>query len=329
MAEGVVVFTEQRNGVFRKAALECLSEGARIAKNLGQKVMAIIIGDGIEKLAKELGAYGAGTVFLAEDPSLKNYSTEGYSRILIDFIQSKKPAAILMPASAMGRDLAPFVAGSLGIGLATECISFQVKDGIIHARRPVYAGKSIITVRNLTVPFMATLRPKVFPATPLHPPKDPPIEKLPVRVPEKDFGAVVKEIIALAGKKIDLTEADVIVSGGRGLKGPENFGILEELAEVLGGAVGASRAAVDAGWRPHPDQVGQTGKTVTPTLYIACGISGAIQHLAGMSSAKYIVAINKDPEAPIFQMADYGIVGDLFEVVPALTEEIRKLKSQG
>jgi electron transfer flavoprotein alpha subunit len=225
----------------------------------------------------------------------------------------------------MGKDIAPRVACRLSAGLAADCIALKVEGGDVIATRPVYAGKALIDVKVSTSVKVFTLRPNVFPATA----SAEPVAATPFTpsLSDADFGTVVKEVRVATGRP-DVTEADVIVSGGRGMKGPEHFGLIEELAGTLGAAVGASRAVVDAGWRPHDEQVGQTGKTVAPTLYIACAISGAVQHLAGMSSSKYIVAINKDKDAPIFQIADYGIVGDVFDILPALTKEVKKLQGK-
>ena len=233
------------------------------------------------------------------------------------------PAVILLPASARGKDLGPALAGRLGIGMITDGVEISVEDGKVRAVRPVYAGKVQVTVEPVELPVLVSLRPNVFePAEEA----DGQAEQVAVSVDLTGdaIRAVVEDVLAPEVKKIDLTEADVIVSGGRGMKGEEHFGLVEDLADALGGVVGASRAVVDAGWRPHSEQVGQTGKTVSPKLYVACGISGAIQHLAGMASSKCIVAINKDPEAPVFKVADYGIVGDVFEVLPRLIEAIRE-----
>jgi electron transfer flavoprotein alpha subunit len=229
----------------------------------------------------------------------------------------------MLGATAMGKDLAPRVAVRLDAGLAADCTALSVRDGFIVATRPVYAGKALVDVRVNSAVGVYTLRPNVFTAG-VSNGTAAAVEKMDIALEENDFSVVVKSTAQATGK-LDVAEASIIVSGGRGLKGPENFAMIEELAGVLGAAVGASRAVVDAGWRPHDEQVGQTGKTVSPSLYIAVAISGAIQHLAGMSSSKYIVAINKDKEAPVFQVADYGIVGDAFEVVPALTREFKKL----
>jgi electron transfer flavoprotein alpha subunit len=228
----------------------------------------------------------------------------------------------------MGRDLLPRVAARLGVGLAQDCIEMRIVEGQqLECVRPIYAGKAYARVRPTMVPAMATLRPNVFSLGAADTARGAETETFTPELSAEQIHASVKETKASSGQKVELTEANIIVSGGRGVKGPENFPMIEQLADALGGALGASRAAVDAGWIDHQHQVGQTGKTVSPTLYVACGISGAIQHLAGMSSSKYIVAINKDPEAPIFNVADYGIVGDIFAVVPALTEAVKKLKS--
>jgi electron transfer flavoprotein alpha subunit len=251
----------------------------------------------------------------------------GYASAIAAAVAKTQPVAVLFGASSMGRDLAPRVAARLGVGLASDCVALSAEGGKLQATRPVYAGKATQTVTFKKSPAVATLRPKMFAAVenagaaaqvqPLEFPYDPGAVK-----------ARVKDVKAEQGGKVDLTEAEIIVSGGRGLRGPEHFDLIERLAEALGATVGASRAVVDAGWRPHADQVGQTGKTVAPKLYVAVAISGAIQHLAGMSSSRCIVAINKDADAPIFKVADYGIVGDAFEVVPALTEAVKQLNAQ-
>jgi electron transfer flavoprotein alpha subunit len=275
-----------------------------------------------------LAHYGADKVISAQHELLSSYSTEGYCATAVQAAQKLQPRFILGSASAMGRDLLPRVAARLGVGLAQDCIEARIIEGQqLECVRPIYAGKAYARVRLMMSPGMATLRPNVFSLGAPDAGRNAETETF---VPELSAGQIrasVKEVRVSAGQKVELTEANIIVSGGRGMKGPENFPLVQELADALGGAMGASRAAVDAGWIDHQHQVGQTGKTVSPTLYIACGISGAIQHLAGMSSSKYIVAINKDPEAPIFSVADYGIVGDLFAVVPALTQAVKNLKS--
>ncbi len=325
MAKPVLAIAEQRNGTFRKVTYEIVSEGGRLADQLGSELFVVLLGSGIKGLSTELGHYDAKKVFVGDNEIFKNYSSEGYTKTIVEFVKKINPEIILLPASSFGKDLGPRLAAHLNVGLATDCIKLKLENGRLHAIRPMYAGKILAEHQLLASPQMASLRPNNFPVLQPDTSKTATVEQITVPVSAGDLKAVVKEFVSGEGGKIELTEADVIVSGGRGMKGPENYKILVELADVLSAAVGASRSAVDAGWRPHSDQVGQTGKTVSPNLYIACGISGAIQHLAGMSSSKCIVAINKDPEAPIFQRADYGIVGDLFEVVPKLTEEFKKI----
>ena len=325
MSKPVFVISEQRGGVFRKVSYEVVSEGRRLADQLGTTVVALVLGSGINDVGETLGHYGADKVIVADSEIFKNYSAEGYVATIIEAVKNADPEIILLAASALGKDLAPRIAAKLDIGLATDCIELSLEDGKLQAVRPMYAGKVISTFKFNSSPQMATMRPNIFAASEPDTSKSCEIENVTVTISDSDLKAVVKELVASEGGKLDVSEADVIVSGGRGMKGPENFVLLEDLAGLLNGAVGASRSAVDSDWRPHSDQVGQTGKTVSPNLYIACGISGAIQHLAGMSSSKCIVAINKDPDAPIFQKADYGIVGDLFDVVPVLTKEIKKI----
>jgi electron transfer flavoprotein alpha subunit len=323
MPSGVAVFIESRQGAVKKTSLEALSAGRRLADTLGERVLAIAVGPAD---AAELGRYGADTVLVAEHKLLASYAPEAYTATVVASAREHDVRVILGSASAMGRDFLPRVAARLRVGLAQDCTEVRVEGGKVECIRPVFAGKALCRVRLTASPAMATLRPNVFAATPSAPPREPQMVQFTPPLEAAKVRARATGMTAAAGQKVELTEASIIVSGGRGLKGPENFPMIQELADALGGAMGASRAAVDAGWIDHQHQVGQTGKTVSPTLYIACGISGAIQHLAGMSSSKCIVAINKDPEAPIFKLADYGIVGDLFTVVPALTQEIRKLK---
>jgi electron transfer flavoprotein alpha subunit len=324
MGNPVLIFAEQRGGNFRKAAFEAVSEGKRLATALGVEAVAVVVGSGMKDIAGSLGQYGADRVLVADHADFKSYAGAAYAKAVIAAAKAANAQAVIMSATSMGKDLSAQVAGGLETSVAQDCIGVVVDGGKIVVRRPTYAGKAIVTVAFNRPPAVITLRPKVFAGNAPDASKSAPVENLAINAAQTDFAAMVKEIVAAAGKKMDLTEADVIVSGGRGMKGPENYKMLETLADALGGVVGASRAAVDAGWRPHDDQVGQTGKTVCPTLYIACGISGAIQHMAGMGSSKFIVAINKDPEAPIFKVANYGIVGDLFEVVPVLTTEMKK-----
>jgi len=321
-----LVFLEQRDGKVRAVSREALGQASRLAATLGGPVVGVCTAASDPGLAK-LGEAGADQMLLACRPEFAFYHPQGMVAAIVAAAEQVKPHAILFAASAMGRDLAPRVAARLGVGLAADCTALEVESGKLVASRPVYAGKAVQRVAFPKTPAIASLRPKLFapltgegrgPAT---------VESLNVEFDPAKSRAKVVKVVASAAGRADLTEAEIIVSGGRGLKGPENFAMIEQLAEALGATVGASRAVVDAGWRPHSDQVGQTGKTVSPKLYVAIAISGAIQHLAGMSSSRCIVAINKDPEAPIFKIADYGLVGDAFEVVPALTEAVKRLNA--
>ena len=325
MAQGVLVFIEERQGAVKKSSLEALAAARRLADGLGESVTAVCIGPG--DFPPALVQHGADLVVRAQHELLGAYSAEGFAAALAQVSSQKQPRAILGSATSMGRDFLPRVAARLRVGLAQDCTEAVMVDGQLECVRPIYAGKAFARVRLTLSPAMATLRPNVFATNAQDLARSAATETF---TPDIAPGAVRAKVVGVqgsAGEKVELTEAGIVVSGGRGLKGPENFPMIQALADALGGAMGASRAAVDAGWIDHQHQVGQTGKTVSPTLYIACGISGAIQHLAGMSSSKYIVAINKDPEAPIFKVADYGIIGDLFTIVPALTEQVKKLKS--
>lgn len=312
----ILVFCELKDGQIRKPSAEALSEGRRLADASGKQLGALFAGASCAGSA-EAAKYGADVILTAEGASLASYSSDAFAQLVADAVKAKGATVLLAAATAMGKDVAPRAAARMGAGYASDVTSLAMVDGKLQAVRPVYAGKAFATTTFTSAVQVATTRPNVFALA----------EKAgagaaeSLAAPAGSFKSIVKEILAKAGGKVDLTEANVIVSGGRGMKDGANFKILEELADALGGVVGASRAAVDAGWGlPHSMQVGQTGKVVSPTLYIACGISGAIQHIAGMSGSKFIVAINKDPEAPIFKLASYGIVGDLFEVVPELTK---------
>ncbi len=316
---GILVFIEQRNSEIRKASLQALGEAKRLA---GAEVAAVLVGEGVSGMAAGLGANGASKVFVADDANLKLYSAEGYAEAVIKAVEAYGPSAVFFSATAMGRDLAPRVAARLGVGALADVVALERDGDAFVARRPVYSGKAFATVDAAgTSPQVISLRPNVFAIEE----GGGDAEVVALDGLALSIRAMVKEFMAAEGGEIDVAEADIIVSGGRGIKGPENFALIRELAGVLGAAVGASRAVVDAGWIDHSHQVGQTGKVVSPSLYIACGISGAIQHLAGMSSSKVIVAINKDPDAPIFKVADYGIVGDLFDVIPPMIEAIKGL----
>ena len=329
MAQGILVFIEERDGKVKKPSLEALSAARRLADQLGESVTALCIRSASGTEASEnLASYGADRIITATHDLMKSYATEAYAATVALVAKTEQPRFIFGSASAMGRDFLPRVAARLSVGLAQDCIELSIVDGQkLECVRPIYAGKAYAKVKLLMEPAIATLRPNVFTLSAPDGGRSAATTAFTPELSADKVRASVKEVKTAAGQKLELTEANIIVSGGRGMKGPENFPIIEQLADALGAAVGASRAAVDAGWIDHTHQVGQTGKTVSPTLYVACGISGAIQHLAGMSSSKYIVAINKDPEAPILSIADYGIVGDLFAVVPALTEEVKKLKA--
>jgi len=321
----ILVFIEQREGRVRPVSREALGAATKLAAALGGPVVGVCAAAADPGLAA-LGEAGAERVLLATNPGFGVYDAAGYTAAVAAAVAAVAPAAVVFPASAMGKDLAPRVAARLGVGLASDCTALAVEGGKLIATRPVFAGKAVQKLAFTRSPAIVSLRPKIFAAAPGGAGAAA-VEPLAFTYDAGANRAKVQEVAAASGTRADLTESDVIVSGGRGLKGPEHFALVEQLAEALGATVGASRAVVDAGWRPHSEQVGQTGKTVSPKLYVAVGISGAIQHLAGMSSSRCIVAINKDPEAPIFKVADYGIVGDLFEVVPAFTEAVKKLNA--
>jgi len=315
----ILTYAEHRDGAPRRASLEVVSEARRLADQMGggTTVESILVGVGVAPLAATLAAHGADRVHVVDARDLASYATEGYARVVAQVISQEKPKVVLIPYTAMGKDLAPRVAARVGAGLVSDCVKLTLADGKLQARRPMYAGKAFGTVEWTGEPQMATLRPNVFPLAPADTARK--FETVTPSVEVTNQRAKVTKVEATAAGKMELSEAQIVVSGGRGLKGPENFHLVEELAAALGAAVGASRAVVDAGWVDHHYQVGQTGKTVSPSLYIAAGISGAIQHLAGMSSSKVIVAVNKDADAPIFKVANYGLVGDIFEILPKLT----------
>jgi len=326
MARGIWVFAEVKSGNVRKITYELLSQGKKMAEKLGEELVAVLLGSSVEGLTGRLSEY-ADKVYWVDNPNLTQYTTDAYATVLTNLLREHQPSIFLCGATLIGKDLSPRIATRLQTGLATDCTGLSISDdGLMIAKRPVYAGKAFIEVTcPVSRPQMASIRPNVLEMLPPGGAKKGATIKVEAKIEPASLRTAVVEVVQAAGAKVDLTEAEIIVSGGRGIKGPENFKILEELANVIHATVGASRAAVDSGWRDHNDQVGQTGKVVTPNLYIACGISGAIQHLAGMGSSKVIVAINKDPDAPIFQKADYGIVEDLFKVVPILTDEFKKI----
>jgi len=329
MPKGIWIIVEQKNHQIRKVSLELLSQGRKLADQIEEELTAVIAGEGIDSLAAQAAAYGADTVLLLDDAKLAEYTTGAYTSVLNAVIRQYEPQAVLIGNTASGKDLAPRLAQRLGVGLASDCTGIEVDpEKFLTFKRPIYAGKAFAFVTAVNRPILATLRPNTFPIVAPDASRTAEVSAGKVNIDPSDLRAIIKEVAIAASQRPELTEANIIVSGGRGMKGPENYVILEELADAIGAAVGASRAAVDSGWKEQKFQVGQTGKTVSPTLYIACGISGAIQHLAGMGSSKFIVAINKDPEANIFNVADYGIVGDLFEVVPLLTQEFKKLVNE-
>jgi electron transfer flavoprotein alpha subunit len=317
----VLVFVEQREGKLKKASFEIIGASAAA----GNETHAVIIGDGVAGLANECAQYGANKVHVVQDAALKNYTGEAYSKALVAAIKSVSPEIVLASHTPMGKELLPIVAAHVDGALATDCTSLQFDGGKLQLKRPVYSGKAIAEVEFCGSGIqMATIRQNAIGLP--KPDTSKTADATTITADLSGLKTKILEVVKGNSARPDVTEAAIVVSGGRSLKAAENFKILEDLADTMGAAVGASRAAVDAGYRPHRDQVGQTGKVVSPSLYIACGISGAIQHLAGMRTSKVIVAINTDPQAPIFQIADYAIVGDLFQVVPALTNEVKHLK---
>jgi electron transfer flavoprotein alpha subunit len=320
---GVLVFCELQDGTLKKAARECLSAAGSLASAAGGDVSAFVAGSAARSAAEQCGKFGVRRLFVAGD-ALDQYTTESYTAAMAEAIQQASPSIVLIPGTANGRDLAPRLAARLGVGVASDVTSLEWTDGRLVARRFVYSGKAIATVAVTGSPAIATVRPN---ALPLSQPTGDSMPEVVSVTASSDSRVKVVETRAPEAGEASLTESDIIVTGGRGLKEAANFSYIRELAHAIGGAVGASRATVDAGWIDHQHQVGQTGRVVSPNLYIAAGVSGAIQHLAGMSSSKHIIAINKDPEAPIFRIADLGVVGDLFTILPALTEEVKKAKA--
>lgn len=319
----ILAVLEQRDGKLKQSAFEAVSTASKLAKELNLESSAIVVGNEIENI-NSISKYGINKVVHFKNSDLFNYSTSAYADIISEQVNKISADILIIANTALGKDLAPHICVKINAGIVMDCINLEVLNNEIIATRPVYAGKALLETKLKSDKKIFSIRPNIFKTQPSENGQPPNIEVQEVSSPNLKNRVV--EIKKSEGK-LDVAEADIIVSGGRGLKSPENFHLVEELAMVLGGAVGASRAVVDAGWRPHREQVGQTGKTVSPSLYVACGISGAIQHLAGMSSSKYIVAINKDKDAPIFNIADYGIAGDVFEILPALIEEIKKIKS--
>lgn len=328
--KGVWVFAEQRGGVLQKVSLELLGKGREIADKLNTELTAVLLGNEVDELSKELVSYGADKVIFAKHSLLENYTTDGYTKVICDLENEKRPEIILIGASYIGRDLGPRVAARLNTGLTADCTGLDIDADSknLMMTRPAFGGNLMATIECADHrPQMATVRPGVFEKLKRDENRTGKIEQAAVELKQEHIRTVVEKIVKTAKDVVDISEANFIVSGGRGVGNKENFKLLQELAEELGGVVGASRAAVENGWLDKAYQVGQTGKTVRPTVYIACGISGAIQHLAGMQESDYIVAINKDADAPLMKVADLAIVGDFTKVVPELISRIREMRS--
>jgi electron transfer flavoprotein alpha subunit len=323
--KGVWVFAEQRGGELNRVSVELLGKAQELAKELNHEVAAVLIGDQVSGLAETLVEYGAHTVYLVEDAIFRDYRTEAYAHVFQELVAAHKPNILLMGATHIGRDLAPRVSRRVGSGLTADCtgLSIDPDEGILLQTRPAFGGNVMATIVNrYSRPQMATVRPGVMEVV-ATPDNEGTVITHATRFTEDQVGTRILEIVKEPKTHVDLTEAKVIVAGGRGVNDPAGFGLLAELATALGAELAGTRVAVEEGWIPASRQVGQTGVTVRPDLYIACGLSGAIQHRAGMMDSKFIVAINKDPYAPIFKVADWGIVGDLFEVVPELTGQLQ------
>ncbi|MFD0826499.1 electron transfer flavoprotein subunit alpha/FixB family protein [Neobacillus sp. M.A.Huq-85] len=317
----VLVVGEVRNGTIRKVSFEVIAAATALAD--GGEIIGLLIGNGFQEIAKELVEYGADRVILAENEKLGSYTSDGYGQALMQIISTEQPEAIVFGHTSFGKDLSPKIAAKLDAGLISDVVEITANEGEIICTRPVYAGKAFEEKQIIEGTSLVSIRPNNIAALEKEVGRQGEIQSVKVEV--KDLRTIVKEVVRKAVTGVDLTEAKVIISGGRGVKSAEGFTLLQELSDVLGGAVGASRGACDAGYCDYSLQIGQTGKVVTPDLYIACGISGAIQHVAGMSNSKVVVAINKDPEATIFSIADFGIVGDLFEVLPLLIKEFKQI----
>ena len=325
---GVWVFAEQREGHLEKVSLELLGEGRKIADKLGVKLTALLLGSGIKDLGKGLRNHGADEVLVVDNKELEHYTTDGYTKVICDLVNKRKPGILFIGATFIGRDLGPRVAASLETGLTADCTSLDVDitNGNLLATRPAFGGNLMATIVCPDHrPQMATVRPGVFEKLEEEE-KEGGVEEISVNLSSEDIRTKVLEIVKENKEIVDISEANFIVAGGRGMGSQENFKLLYELAEALGGVVAASRAAVDKGWLDKAYQVGQTGKTVRPNIYIACGISGAIQHVAGMQDSDLIIAVNKDESAPIMKIADYGIVGDIVKVIPQMIAEVNAIK---
>lgn len=325
--KGVWVFAEQREGKIMSVSIELLGEGKKLAKEIGTELCAVLCGNNVAGLANELFAYGADKVYVADHPELEKYRTDSYTKVIFEAISTYKPEIVLLGATHIGRDLGPCLAVKCNTGLTADCTKLEIdpEDKKIKQTRPAFGGNLMATiVCPNNRPQMSTVRPGVMDKAVYEEGRTGELIKLDVEFKAGDIRTKVLEIVKKSGEMVSLTDAEIIVAGGMGLGKAEGFELLKSLADKLGGTIAASRACVDAGWIDHSYQVGQTGTTVKPKIYFACGISGAIQHLAGMQSSDYIVAINKNESAPIFEVADYGIVGDLYEVIPAIIEELKK-----
>ena len=328
--QGIWVFAEQRHGELQKVSLEILGESRRLADELGVKLTAVLLGNNIGHLANKLGEFGADEVLVADHKELENYTTDGYTKVLCELVNDRKPGIFFIGATFIGRDLGPRVAARLKTGLTADCTSLavEVEDGALLATRPAFGGNIMATIACPNHrPQMATVRPGVFSRL-TEKNYDYKVENVNVELEASDIRTTILEVIKANKQVIDISEAKIIVSGGRGVGSKENFSLLQELADTLGGVVCGSRGAVDKGWIERDYQVGQTGKTVRPSIYIACGISGAIQHVAGMQESDMIIAINKDESAPIMKVADYAIVGDLNKVIPEMINELKSMESK-
>ena len=324
---GVWVIGEQREGKINPVTIELIGEGRKLADQLGKELAVVIAGYEVEKEVKELLHYSVDKVYYINDPLLKDFTTDGYAISIANLIERKKPEVVLVGATSIGRDIAPRIAGKVGTGLTADCTKLEIDstDNKLLQTRPAFGGNLMATIvcpKNR--PQMSTVRPGVMAKAVRNESETGILEVVTPELTEKMIRTRLVEILPQEKKSVNLTDARIIVSGGRGLKRAEGFELIKELADKLGAEIGASRAAVDSGWIEHSHQVGQTGTTVRPELYIACGISGAIQHIAGMSDSKYIVAINKDAKAPIFSICDYGIVGDLYEIIPEMIESLNR-----
>lgn len=327
---GVWVFIEQHQGRIKPVSLELLSKAKELAQKLKQELVAVLAGDNVSHLIKELVSYGIHKIYLVENEVLKRYTTDAYTYVLVSLVSQYKPNILLIGATNMGRDLAPRIAARLRVGLTADCTDLDItQEGYLLQTRPAFGGNIMAQILcKYTRPQMATVRPNVFKkSVTCSNSQSPEIIKMEAKLNPLSIRTKIIEVVKEVSEVANLEEADIIVSAGRGLGSPDNLYLVRDLAKILGAAVGGSRAIVDAGWLPHHQQVGQSGKTVAPELYIACGISGAIQHLVGMQTSKRVIAINKDPEAPIFKIATLGIVGDLFKVIPLLIEDLKKIKS--